>query len=349
MPLALAELVIAAATGTGKPVPSALAGIEPTAAAQVMAASLLTGERKAILVGNAAEQHPHASQLMALAQALAEITGATLGCLTEAANSVGGYVAGALPQSGGQNAQSMLNDPRKAYIVMGVEPEFDCANPVAARAALEKAEFVVALSPFRHGTQYADALLPVGPFTETAGTFVSCEGRVQSFNGVVKPQGEARPAWKVLRVLGSLLRLPGFDFESIEDVRASVLPAGGDIADRLGNGTRVAIAKPATSAHGFERVADVPIYFTDPLARRAPSLQQTADAKPPRARMSVLTLQQVGVAAGAQVKVRQGRGEAVLTAVADTTVPAGVVRIAAAHASTCGLEGLSGPITVEKA
>ncbi len=349
LPLALAEVVVAAATGGGKPVPAALAGIEPTAAAQVMAASLLTGERKAILLGNGAEQHPLASQLMALAQALAEITGATLGCLTEAANSVGGYVADALPQSGGRNAQSMLNDPRKAYIVMGVEPEFDCANPVAARAALAKAEFVVALSPFRHGTQYADALLPIGPFTETAGTFVSCEGRVQSFNGVVRPLDDARPAWKVLRVLGSLLRLPGFDFESIEDVRASVLPAGGDIADRLGNGTRVAIVKPDASAPGFERVADIPIYFADPLARRAPSLQQTADAKPPRARMSVLTLQRVGVAAGAQVKVRQGRGEAVLTTVVDATVPAGVVRIAAAHASTCGLEGLSGPITVEKA
>jgi NADH-quinone oxidoreductase subunit G len=349
MPMALAELVIAAATGAGKAVPAALAGIEPTAAAQVIAASLLSGERRAILLGNGAEQHPLASQLMALAQALAEITGATLGCLTEAANSVGGYLADALPQSGGRNAQAMLNDPRKAYIVMGVEPEFDCATPVAARGALEQAEFVVALSPFRHGTQYADALLPIGPFTETAGTFVSCEGRAQSFNGVVKPRDEARPAWKVLRVLGSLLRLPGFDFESIEDVRAAVLPGGSDFAHRLGNGTRVAIVKPDASARGFERVADVPIYFADPLARRAPSLQQTADAKPPRARMNVLTLQQVGAAAGAQVKVRQGRGEAVLTTVADATIPAGVVRIAAAHASTCGLDGLSGPITVEKA
>ena len=110
---------------------------------------------------------------------------------------------------------------------------------------------------------------------------------------------------------------------------------------------RVAIAVPATAANGFERVADVPIHFADPLARRAPSLQQTADARPPRARMSALTLQQIGVAEGATVKVRQGRGEAVLAAAVDAAVPAGVVRIAAAHPSTCGLEGLSGPITVE--
>ncbi len=284
---------------------------------------------------------------MALAQALAAITGARLGCLTEAANSVGGYVAGALPQAGGHNAQSMLTDPCRAYIVLNAEPEFDCANPVAARAALDQAEFVVVASPFRHGTQYADVLLPVGPFTETAGTFVSCEGRVQRWNGAVKPFADARPAWKVLRVLGSLLGLADFSFESIDDVRAT-LPAGDAIAAGLANGTRVAITKPAVSTHGFERVADVPIHFADPLARRAPSLQQTADARPPRARMNAVTLAQVGVGEGGAVKIRQGRGEAVLTAVVDPTVPAGVVRIAGAHASTCGLEGLSGPITVER-
>ena len=145
-----------------------------------------------------------------------------------------------------------------------------------------------------------------------------------------------------------MLGLPGFDFNSIEDVRAS-LPAAADIASKLANGTRVAIAKPASATTGLERVADVPIHFADPLVRRAPSLQQTADAKPPKARMNALTLAQIGVAEGAQVKVTQGRGEAVLSALADPAVPAGVVRIAAAHASTCGLEGLSGPITVERA
>ncbi len=349
LPFALAEIVVAASTGAGRPAPAALAGIEPTAAAQVIAASLLTGGHRAILLGNGAEQHPEASQLLALAQALAEITGAKLGCLTEAANSVGGYVAGALPQAGGLDAQAMLKNPRRAYLVLGAEPEFDCANPVAARSALDKADLVVVLSPFRHGTQYADVLLPISPFTETAGTFVSCEGRVQSWNGAVKPLAETRPAWKVLRVLGSLLGAPGFDFDSIEDVRAVALPPAGDIAARLANGTRVPITKPATSTSGFERVADVPIYFADPLSRRAPSLQQTADAKPPRARMNRLTLQQIGTAEGAQVKVQQGRGEAVLTVVTDAAVPAGVVRIAAAHASTCGLEGLSGPIHVEPA
>ena len=121
------------------------------------------------------------------------------------------------------------------------------------------------------------------------------------------------------------------------------------VAARLANGTRVAIATPHAASGGAERVADVPIHFADPLARRARSLQQTADAKPPRARMNALSLAQHSVADGAQVKIRQGRGEAILTAVADPGVPAGVVRIAAAHPSTCGLEGLSGPVTVERA
>ena len=139
---------------------------------------------------------------------LCEITGATLGVLSEAANTVGGYLANAVPQSGGLDAQAMLADPRRAYLLLHAEPEFDCANPVAARAALEKADFVVVMSAFRQSAAYADVLLPAAPFAETPGTFVSCEGRVQSFHAVVYPRGDTRPAWKVLRVLGTMLRLP---------------------------------------------------------------------------------------------------------------------------------------------
>jgi NADH-quinone oxidoreductase subunit G len=349
LPLALAEIVVAAARAANKGAREGLAGIEPSASANAIAASLASGDNKAILLGNLAEQHADASQLLALAQALGETTGATVGCLTEAANSVGGHAVGALPNGGaGMNARAMIADPRKAYLVLGVEPEFDCANPVATRNALEKAEFVVVMSPFHYGEQYADALLPVSPFTETAGTFVNCEGRVQSFAGTVPPLGETRPAWKVLRVLGSMLGLPGFDFESIDDVRA-LLPSEADIAARLSNATQVSIAKPSAAANGFERVADVPIYFADALVRRSPPLQQTIDAKAPKARMNALTLAQIGATEGALVKVTQGRGEAVLATLADAAVPAGVVRISAAHPSTCGLDGLTGPVTVELA
>ena len=349
MPRALAEIVVAAAAQAGKPVPAALADVVAGPAATAIAASFASGKKAAVWLGNLAQQHPAAAQLAALAQALCEITGATLGTLTEAANSVGGYVARALPQDGGMNAQAMLADPRKAYLMMHVEPEFDCANPVAARAALEKADLVVVMSPFRHGTAYADVLLPVAPFTETSGTFVNCEGRVQSFHGVVRPLGETRPLWKVLRVLGTMLGRPGFDADTSEDVRDVVLGDAGDLAARLANGTRATLAPLAGGAAPVERVADVPIYFADAVVRRAESLQLTTDARAPKARVHRSMLDQLGIAEGAQVKVTQGRGAAVLAAVVDAGVPPGVVRIAAAHPSTCGLEGMSGPVQVERA
>ena len=353
MPRALAEIVVAAAIQAGKPAPEVFAGLEPSPAAAAIAASLLSGKKSAVWLGNLAVQHPDASQLAALAQALADLTGATLGVLTEAANTVGAYVARALPQragpDGGLNAQAMLADPRKAYLLCHVEPEFDCANPVAARAALEKAELVVVMSPFKHGIAYADVLLPVAPFTETSGTFVNCEGRVQSFHGVVRPQGETRPLWKVLRVLGTMLGKPGFDVDTSEDVRDVVLEDAGELPSRLSNRTRAAIARPTAAAAPVERVADVPIHFADALVRRAESLQQTADARAPRARVNRTLLDMLGIAEGAQIKVKQGRGEAVLATVVDPGVPPGVVRIAAAHASTCGLEGLCGPVQIERA
>ena len=353
LPAMLAQIVVAAAQGAGKDVPAALRDIEPSAAADRIAASLLSGTRRAILLGNYATQHPDGAQIAALAQALVSITGATLGACTEAANTVGGYLARALPQSGGLNAQSMLGvaggESRRAYVVLHAEPEFDCANPVAARAALEKADLVVVLSAFRTATRYADVLLPVAAFTETSGTFVNCEGRVQSFHGVAQAPGEARPAWKVLRVLGTMLKLPGFEFDTSEAVRDAVLAEAGEVSARLANTTRTTIATPARGNGGVERVADVPIYFTDPLVRRAPSLQATADAKPPKARVHRSLLDQLGLDEGAQIRIRQGRGEAVLATQIDAGVPPGVVRVAAAHPSTCGLEGLSGPVTVERA
>jgi NADH-quinone oxidoreductase subunit G len=352
MPATLAEILVAALRAAGKPIPPALAdgaAIEPGEQAQAIAAELVSGEKRAILLGNLAEQHPEASQLHALAQALADATGATLGFLREAANSVGADIAQARPLSGGLDARAMVTDPRRGYLVLHAEAEFDTAHPVATRSALERAEFVVVMSPFRHGEAYADVLLPIAPFTETSGTFVNCEGRVQSFRGTVRPRGEARPGWKVLRVLGTMLGLAGFELESSEEVRDALVPPSRDVSDRLDNRTDAAIEVPARAAAATERVADVPIYFADALVRRAPSLQQTRDAKPPRARVHRSLLDQLGLAEGAQVRVRQGKGEAVVAAVVDPGVPPGVVRLGSAHASTCSLDGLSGPVSVERA
>jgi len=349
LPAKLAEIVVAAARRAGRTIPLTLGSVEPGADANAIAESLVGGKKSAVFLGNYAVQHADASQIFALAHALCDITGATLGVLTEAANSVGAHVARALPQSGGAHAQAMLAEPRRAYLLLHVEPEFDCANAVTARGALEKSELVVVMSPFKHGMAYADVLLPVAPYTETSGSFVNCEGRLQSFRGVVRPLGETRPAWKVLRVLGSMLGFPGFDIDTSESVRDGLLAEVGPLESTLANGTSVAIALPAAAASSVERVADVPIYFADALVRRAESLQLTADARAPRARMHRTLLERLGIEEGSPVKVRQGRGEAVLATLVDSAVPPGVVRIAAAHASTCGLEGLSGPVTVERA
>ncbi len=184
LPAALAGIVVAALVSSGAAVPDVLAGIEPTDVEKAIAASLASGKKSAVLLGNYAVQHLDAAQVHALAQLLAEATGATLGFLTEAANTVGAYLAGAHPQSGGMNAQAMLADPRRAYLLLHSEPEFDFANALAARAALERADLVVVMSPFAHGHAYADVMLPISPFTETAGSFVNCEGRLQTFHGV---------------------------------------------------------------------------------------------------------------------------------------------------------------------
>src|SRR5207247_8557053 len=191
------------------------------------------GQGVAAVLGSLAAQHPQGAQLQRLAQELAALLGGRFGFLGEAANSVGGYLAGCVPSEGGLNARTMLEQPRKAYLLLNTEPDFDCHDPRTAIKAMGAADLVVAMAAYRSfAADYANVLLPVVPFTETSGTYVNCEGRMQSFNGAVKPLGEARPAWKVLRVLGNLMSLPGFDHESTEAVREETCRPE-DVAGRL--------------------------------------------------------------------------------------------------------------------
>jgi NADH-quinone oxidoreductase subunit G len=250
----------------------------PDATAQAIAASLLSGERKAILLGNAAAHHAQASSLLALANWIGAQTGATVGYLTEAANTVGAQLVGAFPKNGGLDAGRMLaaGSGLKAVLLLNTEPVFDSAAGAAAADVIGNAQMVVTLSPFKANLEFSDVLLPIAPFTETPGTFVNAEGRVQSFHAVVKPQGEARPAWKVLRVLANLLGLPGFAFESTADVLRTIGDNGAVPADALRN-TTAAKAVASTGAVPAPVVAS--IYQLDSIVRRAPSLQLTADAR----------------------------------------------------------------------
>ena len=261
---------VAAAIAAEKGVAAPCAGTA-TAQAQAIAKSLLGGERKAVLLGNAAAHHANASSLLALANWIGEHTGASVGYLTEAANTVGAQWVGAQPQTGGKHAGQMLAGGLKAALLLNNEPEFDSAAGAAAAHTLAQAEMVVTLSPFKANMAFSDVLLPIAPFTETSGSFVNAEGRLQSFHAVVKPLAETRPAWKVLRVLANLLDIPGVAFETSQEVlaRATAKPLVASNAIR----TDIRLAGPVTAP------AVASIYQLDGIVRRAPSLQMTADAR----------------------------------------------------------------------
>ncbi len=272
---ALADVAAAVAAEKGVAAPAAGVASET---AKAIARSLLGGERKAVLLGNAAAHHAKASSLLALANWIGEQTGASVGYLTEAANTVGAQLAGALPGANGKNAAQMLGGALKAVLLLNSEPEFDSA--AATADGLQQAEMVVTLSPFKANMDISDVLLPIAPFTETSGTFVNAEGRVQSFHAVVKPLGETRPAWKVLRVLANLLEVPGFDFESSQDVLLKIcgLPADGKnqlSGEILSNATQ----SPIDLSPAAKSPVVAGIYSLDGLLRRSASLQSTADAK----------------------------------------------------------------------
>ena len=347
---ALAAVVKAASEIKGQSVSAALADISVCEKSRAVAQSLLEGEKRAVFLGNVVTQSADAAQIHALALELGKLTGASIGFLGEGANTVGGHVAWALPSAA--NARQMFEQPRKAYVLLGIEPEFDVANPQLALSALKQAEMVVYMSAFKHESalEYADVMLPVAPYTETSGTFVNIEGRIQSFNGVVKAKGDTRPAWKVLRVLGNVLNLDGFGYESSEEIRDEVLGKGVEFVASLSNELNdITLSLPTRSANTVQRIADVPINFADPMARRSPALQQTADAKAPCARLNSQTAGQLGLQEGQMARLTQGTGSAILAVKIDELVPTGCVRVAAAHPTTQMLGEMFGAITVERA
>jgi NADH-quinone oxidoreductase subunit G len=266
---ALAEMKNAQLPGE---VANAVATVAITNEARAIAASLAAKESTAVFLGHYAQQHPQASTLHVLAQEIARLAGGVFGVFGQSANSVGASVVG---------ADGAISSNAKAYVLLNVEPEADCADAANALSALKAADFVVAMSMFRNAraAEYATVMLPIAPFSETAGTFVNMEGKAQSFNGVVKPLGQTRPAWKVIRVLGNLLGLSGFDQDNIEAVRADIAPdLNAFVAGKLNNqmsGVKVDLATCAAAA----QMSDVNIYDVDSITRRAPSLQLTADAK----------------------------------------------------------------------
>ena len=333
---------VAAAIGSGAP----LAG-NATDEAKAIAASLSSGSAKAILLGNAAAEHPQAASLLALANWIGQQTGATVGYLSAAANTVGAQLVKAQPVSGGLDAGQMLGGTAlKAIVLLNTDPVLDSANAAAAAKALDAAEMVVVLSPFKSGLEYADVLLPIAPFTETSGSFVNAEGRLQSFVGVARPLLETRPAWKVLRVLGNLLGVDGFNQDSSEQVREQAL--GGDFSARLSNAT-TAVPQAGARGEGVERFGHLPIYASDALVRNATSLQLTTDGREAATVGLPTSLwQQLGLSEGDLVRVVQDGGAAQLPARLEAGLPDGVARVPAGLPQTAALGAVYGSVSISK-
>ncbi|AZN35445.1 NADH-quinone oxidoreductase subunit NuoG [Iodobacter ciconiae] len=336
--LAVIKAVVEVDTSKTAPANIDLAGVEATDSARAIAATL-TG-KSAVLLGNIAMHNPRAAELHSAAAALAELTGATLGVMSEAANTVGAQLIGATV---GGNVFAV---PKKAYVLLNAEAEFDTHNGAQALVAVKAAEMVVVMSAFNScALDFADVILPVSPFSETSGTFVNMEGKPQSFNGVVRPLGETRPAWKVFRVLGNVLGFNGFDYESSEQIRDEALP--GDTAARLNNSMVAAVAVKAQAVSGLSRLGEVAMYQADALVRRASSLQATQAA--PALKANAATLAALGLAVNDLARVEQGGQAVSLFAELDAGLADNVIRVTAAHAATRQLAGMFDSLSVSKA
>ncbi|MGH8371859.1 MAG: NADH-quinone oxidoreductase subunit NuoG [Gammaproteobacteria bacterium] len=365
--VASAEIVAnlaAVLKATGKTVPAHLKTLitaqKPTAEHEQIATKLAGGEHKTILLGHLALSHPAYADIRALAAALADAVGATLGYMSQGANSAGASLAGALPHRlpggnksdpAGLDARSMLAGPRKAYLLMGLEPELDCWDSAGAVAALKAAQGVVMLTPFVTDAmrEYASVLLPTCTFGETSGTFVNAEGRWQSFTGMTKPRAESRPAWKILRVLGNLSGLEGFDQVSSEEVRDELKTLVGKTApDNQFRGSRqITVQAPGK---GLRRVAEMPIHAVDALVRRSNPLQETRDAQDVSyVALSPADAKKLGVTDNDHVAARHNGTRITLPAKVDDGVHAGEVWLASGIAATAGFGPCHADIELEKA
>nr|WP_315128234.1 NADH-quinone oxidoreductase subunit NuoG [uncultured Polynucleobacter sp.] len=345
---AFSEVALAVAKAKSVSAPTGTPNLTVSAAAQKIADSLLSGTSTSVLLGSAAIAHPHASDLHVLAQFIAEQTGATLGFLPVGGNAVGA----SLVNANGAGVESVLSGDRRAVILMNIEPDADLPNPVQARAALAKANTVIALSAYKSADllEVADVILPIATFTETVSTFVNAEGRAQTIQPAVKPLGDSRPAWKVLRVLGGLLNLDGFLYNMPEEVLGEAL--GENYCTKLNNQSAATslINGNATLSAGLERLSDVGIYAGDQIVRRSSALQLTRDAKRGnQVGLGQALFNELGLKEGDAVRVTQGGQSVDLPATLEANLAKGAVRISAGTMASAQLGSMFGPVPVSKA
>jgi NADH-quinone oxidoreductase subunit G len=328
----LAGVLKALAELTGQPIPEALAAslsaVKVSAQHKTIAADLNEAEKATVLIGLHGMANPNFSAIRSLANAVADLSDASLGYLSAGANGAGAWLAGAIPHRNakqetteGKNSMQMITNDMKAFVLLGIEPEYDCANPNEALSAMNNADFVICMTAFATSTmrEYADVMLPIAPFTETSGTYINVEGQWQSFAGSVPPKGEARPAWKILRVMGNFLELEGFDYLTSEDVR--------DELDSLSRGSEATARSEITAIDldyvGSEltRIGHIPLYTVDALVRRAEPLQATDDALGAMIALNTATAQKLGLDAGQMAVVIQSNNRVNLPIYIEDAIP----------------------------
>ena len=354
----LKSLAKAALEVTGKKAPKGLtalvSGQTVSKAHKACIENLNQADNAAVIIGTLLQAMPDYAAMRMLAGFIADVTDSVLSYLTPGANTSGAYLSGLLPNrnaagesSDGLDTQAMFAQPRKGYILFGIEPDRDIENPVRVQNALSQADFVVALSMYSSDAMKnsADVLLPLSAITESSGTLINVDGTWQSFQAASKAIGQSKPGWKILRVMGNLFDVSGFDYQSSEEVLADVKSAAGDvITDKAGNKLSWQCPDKNTAETALQRIAELPIYAVDAVVRRAEALQQTVDAQVNYARINSATAEKLKIEDGQTVSAVQD-GNAVDIAVSiDDRIADNCVYIPAGIESAVTLGGGYGAI-----
>ena len=355
----MAAVAKAAGVKAGGSVSALLDAAEVDESAEQTAAGLKAADASLVMLGGLAQAHPDYALLYVIAEKLAQATDSILSIVPAAANSVGAQLAGAVPhlRSGGEPAETrgldllgMLKQPRKGYLLMGVEPGLDFWNGALSMSALQSADTVVAMSAFRSPEleACADILLPMATFAETSGTYVNAEGRWQQSRGVVRPQGESRPGWKILRVLGNLLDQAGFEYTESQQIHDEIrdLCAEAPLDNQQAEPNNL---ERRLNANTLLRGGDTPLYACDPLVRRATALQQTRDAGADTVRMHPSEAKRLGLKSAEKAVVKQNGNQVDLPLQLDENIPLGCVWISTGLRHSSMLGQPFGEVIVEKA
>ncbi len=352
----LGQIVRAAISHAGAKLPDGALGawlgdLEADAASVRIVKALAAAEKPVILLGDIALNHPQAAWLRALAEQLAQVLEVALCVLPGAANSQGAWLAGTVPGASGLSAVQMLEEPRRAYLVVNAEPGRDFADAAAARSALQSADKVVCMASFASDEllEVADVLLPMAEVPETDGSYINLDGFVQPFKAAIKPPGQAREGWKIFRRLGESLRLDNFDFVDLQALES-------DLATQTASAQSPQLAqprdefvpeKPPALDNAVCRIGDVPMFAGDMLARRSLPLQRSSHADAPVARLHPTTIDRLGLCGADQVEVSQGTASGTFAVQADSRVAVDAVWLVSAMDSVADLGPAYGPIRIE--